>query len=34
MLVTVLEAEVSAYVEAHQNARDAAGHAQVVRYLT
>src|SRR2546425_7774709 len=31
MLMTALEAEVSAYVEAHEDARDAAGHAQVVR---
>ena len=31
MLVTALEAEVAAYIEAHQDARDAADHAQVVR---
>jgi putative transposase len=31
MLVTALEAEVSAYVEAHAETRDAVGHAQVVR---
>lgn len=31
MLVAALEAEVAAYVEAHRDTRDAAGHAQVVR---
>lgn len=31
MLVTALEAEVSAYIEAHRHVRDEGGHAQVVR---
>jgi hypothetical protein len=31
MLLTALEAEVAAYVEAHREVRDHAGHAQVVR---